>query len=1489
MNIFFTPSSKRFVLAFAIMLISLLQINHASAQIAQRGSATTATGNKTITINVPTGVVAGDIMIANISEYYNGTNVSATSNGWTELSGSDLGNQGRGTILYRIANSSEPASYTFSATDNAATKTAGAIVAFSGVDENSPFDLITSSSLVTSADQAVTSLSTISGVTTVSSNAAVILFGMSSRGTTQTNANFSSWAFATSPSPISELYDIGWNGVAGAAVGAAWALKTTAGATGNGSFSVVSSRTGGQVVILKPKVLRITAGSASHGLSCVGTSKEKTTYTITNCTTSDITGLTVTSNSAEFVVSNAPTSIEASGTATYDVTFTPSAAGARSATITIASTSPVNSITSSLTGTGSVVSVSFTAEPGAGACINTDLTYTTQAGQSNYTWTLPGVLNTDYSITSGGTGSSSNIVTLKWLTTGSKTLTLNYTDASGCQAAAAVSSVATTINAVSVAGSVSGSATVCSSSTTPITLSGNAGTIQWQSSSNNSTYNNVATATSANYNVVNPSATTYYRAVVTNGYCPSVNTSDYATITVVAGTTGSWLGLTNTDWATSSNWCGGVPSASAATIQSGTAFQPIITGIASVSTLSISSGATLQLNTGGALTTTGLLTNNGTFTINAGTSTIKGITNAGTVNMNGGTVHATANITLNSANSILNQTDGTIWMAANLSTTPSTHLVISAGTVNQSGGVFGTDDYSATGGSFNQNGANALLRIYHDWKVTSAHIFSATNGTTRFSGSGGGASTYIGTNTQFHHVIIDAGVDPKFSNDANSIIKVSGDFSNNNTTLANTTNSTFNFNGNGNQSITGTSSSAMFGHFVVNKSSGTLSLANAISTSGDLSVQAGTFTNAGFAITLAATKSLSVSNGATLILSGITSMPTVTGTKTFGATSTVNYSGTAQTVTSETYGHLNLSGSGTKTMPSSNTTVAGNLTTDGSISATALDTINVSGNVTISSGTTFSAGAFTHAVGGNWVNNGTFTASTSKINFNGTSTMSGSSTTSFNNLAIAASSSLTSSTGNVNISGNFTNDGTFNHNNGTLTLTEGGGNNFEGNNQIDLNNLTVNLSGQGATTFNKLVTVSGVLTFTNGRLNMNNGTNLEVTNTGTVTGASQSSYVWGGKMKKTGLESAFTFPIGHSVGATRIFNPLTIEVSGGGSTDVYVAGYNHGTPSKTTKRNDLDDIPRRGNWTLQRTAGTDKSLTLTAYSGTGYQEDSQTFTTLGYNTFARSFSDGWGKAVSSNATMSTSGSVQTMRVTGILLGTSSGSYNKQTTDYSGLSTGMNNIVSGSESNAMLFGSPSDPIDVGPSSSSGGASTLPVQLINFTAKVTPEKKSALSWTTATESVNKGFRIERQTTDLGSKFEHIGFVYSKATGGNSQTNLYYNFLDNNPKTSAANHYRLVQEDLDGKLTYSEVRMIRLGGQSVTMVFPNPSAGNVTISRTADDKKMNIQIIDLSGKVVKEYNNISESYYKFNITQPGVYNIKMTYPETGEQSVQRVVVQR
>ena len=87
----------------------------------------------------------------------------------------------------------------------------------------------------------------------------------------------------------------------------------------------------------------------------------------------------------------------------------------------------------------------FTAEPGTIGNTATDVTYTTQSGKSSYVWTFPGTVTTDYTLTSGGT-STDYTVTLKYVTAGSKTVTINYTD-NGCTAASATSSTATTVSA----------------------------------------------------------------------------------------------------------------------------------------------------------------------------------------------------------------------------------------------------------------------------------------------------------------------------------------------------------------------------------------------------------------------------------------------------------------------------------------------------------------------------------------------------------------------------------------------------------------------------------------------------------------------------------------------------------------------------------------------------------------------------------------------------------------------------------------------------------------------------------------------------------------------------------------------------------------------------------------------------------------------------------------------------------------------------------
>jgi hypothetical protein len=77
----------------------------------------------------------------------------------------------------------------------------------------------------------------------------------------------------------------------------------------------------------------------------------------------------------------------------------------------------------------------FTDQPGALSPASTDVTYATESGKSSYVWTCSGSSPTDYTITSGG--GNTNSVTLKWISTGDHTVTVNYSNSTGCQAVGA--------------------------------------------------------------------------------------------------------------------------------------------------------------------------------------------------------------------------------------------------------------------------------------------------------------------------------------------------------------------------------------------------------------------------------------------------------------------------------------------------------------------------------------------------------------------------------------------------------------------------------------------------------------------------------------------------------------------------------------------------------------------------------------------------------------------------------------------------------------------------------------------------------------------------------------------------------------------------------------------------------------------------------------------------------------------------------------------
>ncbi|MFM7770586.1 MAG: hypothetical protein ACKO8Q_08515, partial [Bacteroidota bacterium] len=76
--------------AVLLLLMFLSISHHVEAQIAQRGTATTATSdNQLVTLSTPTGVQPGDVMIANIGNYVNSGQTTASCAGWTVIAGTD--------------------------------------------------------------------------------------------------------------------------------------------------------------------------------------------------------------------------------------------------------------------------------------------------------------------------------------------------------------------------------------------------------------------------------------------------------------------------------------------------------------------------------------------------------------------------------------------------------------------------------------------------------------------------------------------------------------------------------------------------------------------------------------------------------------------------------------------------------------------------------------------------------------------------------------------------------------------------------------------------------------------------------------------------------------------------------------------------------------------------------------------------------------------------------------------------------------------------------------------------------------------------------------------------------------------------------------------------------------------------------------------------------------------------------------------------------
>ncbi len=155
--------------------------------------------------------------------------------------------------------------------------------------------------------------------------------------------------------------------------------------------------------------------------------------------------------------------------------------------------------------------------------------------------------------------------------------------------------------------------------------------------------------------------------------------------------------------------------------------------------------------------------------------------------------------------------------------------------------------------------------------------------------------------------------------------------------------------------------------------------------------------------------------------------------------------------------------------------------------------------------------------------------------------------------------------------------------------------------------------------------------------------------------------------------------------------------------------------------------------------------------------------------------------------------------------------------------------------------------------------IPVEFTSFTADVNGYDV-VLNWTTATETNNAGFSVERKIND--GNWITLGFINGH---GNSTEISHYSFIDRN--VPFGNYtYRLKQTDYDGTYKYSneisaEVQAVNTF--NLLQNYPNPFNPSTSIKyRIPSDEFVSLKVFDILGREVSTLVNQKQSKGEYTI---------------------------
>jgi hypothetical protein len=235
-----------------------------------------------------------------------------------------------------------------------------------------------------------------------------------------------------------------------------------------------------------------------------------------------------------------------------------------------------------------------------------------------------------------------------------------------------------------------------------------------------------------------------------------------------------------------------------------------------------------------------------------------------------------------------------------------------------------------------------------------------------------------------------------------------------------------------------------------------------------------------------------------------------------------------------------------------------------------------------------------------------------------------------------------------------------------------------------------------------------------------------------------------------------------------------------------------------------------------------------------------------------------------NITMTTSAG-PTITGSGTTTATARGTQGNTTDDFVDVS-----ITSGITSVSITYvNNPNNPSAGNRSFSIGNmnwSGVLPVKWVSFTGNKLSNGGIQLKWITEDEINGDKYIIERSKD--GQNFQPIAEQVIRNSSGATT----YSYTD--PFPGGGNTlYRIRQQDIDGRYSYSGIVLIREKNDLATLfVYPNPAKELLYIALPGNVQVRQVKITDATGRTIISGGAITAGRLSINTLQPGLYTLQV-----------------